>query len=53
MAALQASNRGRVVSVPAALVTECMECLEEMATADLQVKLEACRGYVGLPESLR
>ncbi|PRW39232.1 hypothetical protein C2E21_7090 [Chlorella sorokiniana] len=37
MVALQASNRGRVVSVPAALVTECMECLEEMATADLQV----------------
>lgn len=42
MAALQAANRGRVVSVPAALVTECMECLEEMATADLQVGRGTC-----------
>ena len=38
MTSLQAGNRGRVVSVPAALVTECMECLEELATADLQVR---------------
>lgn len=29
------------MSVPAALVTECMECLEEMATADLQVDIKS------------
>ena len=36
MASLQGSNPGRVVSVPAAMVAECMECLEEIATADMQ-----------------
>lgn len=39
MAALQAANPGRVVSAPAAMVNECVECLEEMATADVQVPL--------------
>ncbi|KAL4440437.1 hypothetical protein ABPG75_003438 [Micractinium tetrahymenae] len=37
MAALQAANPGRVVSVPAAMVNECIDCLEEIATADVQV----------------
>ena len=36
MASLRGSNPGRVVSVPAAMVAECMECLEEIATADMQ-----------------
>jgi hypothetical protein len=36
MAALQAANPGRVVAVPGAMVAECLECLEEIATSDAQ-----------------
>lgn len=47
MAALQAANPGRVVSAPAAMVNECVECLEEMATADVQAS--RCRLDRGEP----
>ena len=37
MAALQASNPGKVVSVSPAVVSECFECLEDLAACDLEV----------------
>lgn len=51
MAALQAANPGRVVAVPGSLVTECMECLEEMATAGVQVRWASMAHSAGGPQA--
>ncbi len=36
-AAPQATNPGRIISVPPALVNECISCMEDLATNDTQV----------------
>lgn len=51
MSVLQAANPGRVVSVPPALVRECLDCLEEISTRSTQVGIgwlgQAGHGWLG------